>query len=222
MKKNQSSYGILVAALCVGVAVQYGTLRAQILDDRQESIAVIPGAVFEILAVHEFPDAQVSWVLTEDRTFLEAGRSAVFRVRLTKPGTYTLDGGVFSPSQSVRLRKKMEIVVKADAATPAEGDTSHVGRDRSVASAVATALPSELVRTTPPLQGDTVVMRPDGILTLMPLRAGDTLNLDADTERDSHGDGDPANDADGESTFFRTDGTPLRLWFASPKDQRSL
>ena len=33
MKKNQSSYGILVAALCVGVAVQYGTLRAQILDE---------------------------------------------------------------------------------------------------------------------------------------------------------------------------------------------
>lgn len=213
MKKNSFFSGVLPLAILVGVAVQYGTMSAQLINPAEESLTITPGTVYEIFAVSDIPDAQVSWVLTQDRNFVEAGRNPVFRTRLTVPGNYTLDGGVFSPTQNVRMRKTVQIIVKA-------ADPSAV--PQGTGGLLPPTAQVQLVKTNPPLLGTDVIITGDSLLTLSPLRTGAPLDLDIDAERDANADGNPANDPDGQTTYFRTYGTPLYLWFATPREKRLL
>ncbi|MBI3332151.1 PKD domain-containing protein [Candidatus Peregrinibacteria bacterium] len=209
MAPRSISHWVLLTLLVSGIAVGYDELYAQ---SQRETVTIAPGTVFEIIALTELPDAQVSWVLTEERTFLEAGRNRIFRTRLTKPGTYILDGGIFSALSDTRLRKTIEIIVR-----PQEGPLPLQG-----SGAAASAPTIRLVETTPSLRGENVVIAPEGILIVTPIRTGAPLILDVDTETDGNGDGNPANDRDSDGTFFQTDGTTLHLWMASQKPKRTM
>ena len=84
----------------------------------EQLLTMEAGTVFEILAVPDEADAQVSWVLTEERQFVEAGRDRIFRTRFAKTGNYILDAGVYSPTQKTGIRKTLRITVTTPTPLP--------------------------------------------------------------------------------------------------------
>lgn len=165
-----------------------------------ETIELAAGDIFEILPVHRVPDAAVSWILTQDRTFLQSSRTPVFRARLVQPGTYTLNAEISSQDGMTRIPRTFTLHLKPrdTFAVPPEADG--------------------LVSSDPPtLRGDFVVL-PAGRETVrfIPHTSRTPLNIDLDTSADSDGDGDPANDIANAETFFQLQKTPLTLWFTEP------
>ena len=176
----------------------------------EQLLTMEAGTVFEILAVPDEADAQVSCVLTEERQFVEAGRDRIFRTRFAKTGNYILDAGVYSPTQKTGIRKTLRITVTTP--TPLPTGTG------------ALETPEPLfVETVPALQGNGLVLKEEGsIFQIKGNPAAAPFTLDLNTAVDANGDGNPANDSDGEKTFFMTDGTPLHLWMVTPVTKRSI
>ncbi len=193
--------GIILALLVMATAGVPVALLAQTMAETRspdETVSVAEGGVFEISAQTDGQPAMVTWVLTRDRTFVEAGRERLFRVRLTQPGAYLLEAAADFPMSGQRVRKNILLDVQPQE-TPVSGQDS--------------------VRTVPPSIGGTVGLpEGSGILTLVP--SPDTqkpIVADTDTEADSDGDGANDNDDDTAGTLFSEEGNSLSLWFVFPR-----
>ncbi len=77
-----------VIALCAFL-LGFSPLQASAQSDSAdtETIELYVGDLLEILPIHTLPNASYAWILTENRTFVEASRQAVFRKRPITPGT---------------------------------------------------------------------------------------------------------------------------------------
>lgn len=167
-----------------------------------EAISLQVGDIFEILPVHDITDATYTWILTQDRTFLEASRAPSFRKRLIQPGTYTLYAEIASADGSRRTTRTIEL--EYTARQPRQPDSNSL-----------TASGNLLVTTVPAANADgKIAMLGDKQLVLLsPLNPDITpLSLDLDLNRDANGDGINDNDIQSSETFFHTDATPLYLW----------
>lgn len=173
-----------------------------------EKIVLRPGEVFEILGVGDAGE-EFSWVLTQNQTFLAAGRDRIFRTRLVQLGTYSLSATAELRARGTQERRLFTLSVEGTpTAAPAE--------DEGLAGSLAT--------TTPPLQGNRIIV-PSGtrVVTISPLASGpETIAIDANTDVDSNGDGDAGNDIDNERTLSFQEKTPLRLWFVRLRDEQHL
>jgi hypothetical protein len=181
----------------------------------QESWTMTVGSICEILADAGASDVQFSWVLTgPDGSFLQANRGALFRERFVEAGDYMLIGEAYKPNQSLMNRRSfgIHVVLPPESEPTIEGGL--LTSDGSAPFMRADAADTD---------GSIALTPSRETLLLTPLSGGNGLfSLDLDLQRDSDGDGDPANDHDERGTFFESDGTPLRIWFADPAESRSL
>ncbi len=211
--KTSSKTSWALATLTIAILGATISAGAQEMPEERQSMTITAGTVFEILGVGDARDTQFSWVLTKNREFIEAARGPIFRIRLAQPGTYLLQGGAFT-SESTLKRTSVSITI-----VPAEH--TEIGSGSSFSSQSPGA--ELLVATDPPLIRDAIPTGPDAdIVRLLPIAEDVELNLDIDNARDTDGDGDTQNDIDNPTTFFKTDGTPLALWFASDREKRIL
>lgn len=206
MERTTNRRRILLACI-VGAAAAWSTpLLAQIQDGQLipatrsipgEHVSVGVGDVFEIQAVTGIPDAEYAWVLTRERTFIEAGRQQVFRIRLTDPGTYLLEAGMQSPDRSLQERRTFSVDV-----LPRTGPTSSGG-----AAGAVSVSPT-------PVAGRIALGDRMRVITLTPNRSETFQRFFVDVD----GDGNPDN----AETYAATDGTPLFLWMASDALERTI
>ncbi len=213
MHNFRSITGCMALVLLMGMSVvATGPLPFVLAQDIQErhtapeTIGLKTGEVLEILAIADTEDAEpnYSWVLTQNQEFVEAGPNRIFRFRPTEPGDYLLEGAVYLPSQNARVRKSITLHV-----------VDRTPGDVPDASSVS------FLRTVPPAQnGNITLARNRDILTLTP---GDDsrgeLRLDVNTDTDTSGDGDRANDSDVSDALFTREGNTLRVWFATERER---
>lgn len=167
-----------------------------------EKVSLQVGDIFEILPIHNIDNATYTWILTQDRTFLEASRAPSFRKRFIQPGQYTLYAEIASQDGSTRYTRS--ITLDYSARQTGKSDTEKVTTSGSL-----------LVSTTPPANADgKIAMNADTqILLLTPVNPDvKPLALDLDLSRDGDGDGKNDNDIQSGETFFHTDATPIYLW----------
>jgi PKD repeat protein len=167
-----------------------------------ENISLFVGDIFEILPVHDIANATYTWILTQDRTFLEASRAPSFRKRLIQPGQYTLYAEIVAADGSRHLTRTIALDYAArqpgqsvPPATAPNGNALVVTEPTATADGKIAMAPGEqLVRLTP--------VNPE----ITP------LSLDLDLNRDADGDGNNENDIQSSETFFHSDATPIYLW----------
>ncbi len=186
---------------------------AQVLEagsePAQQSMTLTVGDILEILPLHTVKDAKYAWILTQDRSFIEAQRTSVYRTRLTQPGNYTLFAEISGAEASSTIRRTFLLTVSAKETMP----------DGANPIPVSGGSGETLVTTDPKAGPEARIIVPQGheTLTLIPLDADrKPLALDLDTQTDSNGDGTANNDVDDANTYFQTNAIPLTLWFASP------
>src|SRR6185436_2559408 len=134
--------------------------------------------------------------------FLEGGTTQTFRYRPIQPGNYTLFGDISSGEGAQHLQRTFRFEVKTRDKVPPVTDTSTSGSG------------AQLVTTEPRMQADGSVTMPTSqeLLKLTPLNTDlKNIALDTDTQVDSDGDGNPANDVQNTNTFFQSDSTPIYL-----------
>ena len=178
-----------------------------------EQIELSVGDILEILPAHNIINASYSWILTQDRTFIQAGRAPEFRARLIQPGTYTLIADITSPDSVQRIHKTFTITMRQRTKPAGTG------------TAAQTASGNTLVHTIPSLDRNKHLVLQDGhaLVRLDPLSTDiQPLALDLDTTRDSDGNGNPGDDVDDRDTFFQTYASPLTIWFTEPVTERTM
>lgn len=177
--------------------------------DAEETITLRVGDVFEIAADPGTQDATYSWILTQERTFIEAGRDRLFRYRFVQSNEYILRADVVIGSTGERRQKTLKIDVQAQSDVPA-GATYPAGTGASIAG----VLPA------PDTNGRIVLRSDQRVIQLTPIRTDvSPIALDLDAQRDTDGDGNPGNDIDDTDTYFHTYGRPLWVWIARPLTQ---
>lgn len=190
------SSAVLAAILMIG-----GTVPALAQDPAvaQENIDLFVGDIFEIIPSHGLPDATYTWILTQDRTFIEAGRAQTFRKRLITPGRYTLYAEISGGGQNLSRTFVLDYKARVPGQQPV----------------TATGSAGALVRTSPASdeQGRAVLAESSQLIRLDPVNPDmRPIVADLDLTRDTNADGDPQNDIDTELTFFQSDATPLYVW----------
>ncbi len=173
----------------------------------QEDVQLRVGDIFEIIADPGTDGAAYSWILTQERAFIEASREQRFRYRFVQEKTYTLRAEVMIGD--VRTQRIIGITVVPQDGTPLQ-------------PAIPGGTGAMLVGTLPhPDPNGRIVLKPEQrILQLSPVRTDLTpLALDLDTARDTDGDGNPGNDVDAADTYFHSYGRSLWVWFARPLEQ---
>jgi PKD repeat protein len=194
-------------------AQQASTNSTTTPQNTTESIALTVGDILELLPSTSIQSPTYSWILTQDRTFMQAGRSDTFRYRFIQPGNYSLIAEVQSADQSTTINRIFTITAKArdrgDAGisdTPAVTDTG------------STAL-TGIVKIDPPMDINQRVILGSNqqLIKLTPINPDvKPLSLDLDTAKDTDGDGNPSNDIDDKGTFFQLYADPLYVWFTDP------
>ncbi len=163
------------------------------------------GDVFEILADPGQDDANVSWILTLDRAFIQASREKTFRYRFVQNKTYTLRAEAELPSGE-RLERTFKIEV-----------LSQEELDNPAVTVAGTGAALIGVIPEPDSNGRVILSDDQRLIRLVPLSRDVTpLSLDIDSTRDSDGDGNMENDADSTGTFFHSDAESLWIWIAGP------
>lgn len=182
---------------------------------QQESWSLAAGSVFEILATHPRADVEFSWSLTKaDGSFLQADRGPLFRERFVESGDYTLRTEVMTPDRSPITQRTFILHVTPPSAEPSAPP---------MGVSVTTGTPFFGTDITPAADGTIALGENRQTLLLTPFATGMArFAIDLDNTRDTNRDGDPTDDADTQGTFFESDGTPLRLWFADPMTDRSI
>ncbi len=178
----------------------------------QEITVLLVGEILEIQPVHTLLNPSYSWILTQDRTFIQAGRTEAFRYRFIQPGTYTLIAEIEAGDQSTRMRRTFIFDVRPR--MPGQ----------MIDTPIAASGSSMLVSTVPALDGNRVILEENSALVrLLPINPDvRPLALDLNVFADSDGDGIPNNDIDNDGTFFQSDASPLYVWFASPLASQSM
>lgn len=170
-----------------------------------EKISLQVGDIFEILPIHAIDNATYTWILTQDRTFLEASRAPSFRKRLIQPGQYTLFAEIASQDGSKRFTRSITLDYAA----------REIGKTETKSMTVTGAT---LVSTSPAAtaNGKIAMDAETQILLLTPINLDITpLSLDLDLHRDNDGDGKNDNDIQARETFFHTDATPIYIWITN-------
>lgn len=193
----------LVLTLAVSMALIQGG-RAQLSGQNaartpDETIEIEAGDVFEILAKSDDPTAEAVWVLTQDRTFIEATRNAVFRTRQIQPGEYLLDGTIREPMLDRDIRRIFLLRI-----------VPHVPKDPTntppqTGEIVSTMPRSEQGVITLPENFHVVRFTPDPAIT-----AHFAVVLDAAAAQAS---------PDNIDTYSYSEASPLFVWFAEPRDR---
>lgn len=179
----------------------------------QETINLLVGDIVEILPSHSLVDPTYTWILTQDRTFIEAGRAPIFRKRLIQPGRYSLYAEISSSDKSTHITRTFILDYKAR--QPGE-----VAMTPPAAQGSAT-----IVATNPPLGSAQQVVLPADkqLLQLIPINPEvRPLALDLNGAVDYDNDGNSGNDIQSDLTFFQTDASPLFIWFAEPVSDTTL
>lgn len=179
--------------MVLGMGAAGNFARAQIISQNEE-IRLPLGSVLEILVQEGSPESQYAWVLSLDRTFLQAGRGRSFRTRFAQAGRYLLNAEVLSPGRSA-IRAFFTIVIE-------EGE-----RYTSVGTgAILSTEPQDI-------QGRIGIAEDRHLVTVRPTPGAlDRITLDADTAVDEDGDGNPRNDRSADGTFLSSDHLPIFLW----------
>jgi hypothetical protein len=138
-------------------------------------------------------------VLTQDRTFIEATRNAVFRTRQIQPGEYLLDGTIREPMLDRDIRRIFLLRI-----------VPHVPKDPAAAGSnngeiVATMPRNEQGVITLPENFHVVRFTPDPAIT-----AHFAVVLDAAAAQAS---------PDNIDTYSYSEASPLFVWFAEPRDR---
>lgn len=211
----RTSSAVAVFALLFALST---LVRAQ--DSLQEDIALTVGDILEILPANSFANPVHSWILTQDRTFLQAARTPSFRYRFIQPGSYSLIAEIRSGDGTQSVRRTFSISTRAREA----GDVVIGSAPVTPVTTSNTEL-SGIVKLDPPMDQNARVILPDHhlLLKLSPLSM-DTkpLSLDLDTTVDADLDGNPGNDVQNQGTFFQLYAEPLMIWFTEPLQSRSL
>jgi PKD repeat protein len=198
---------------------QAPVISAQSMENTamQETLELYVGDIFEIIPVHGLQNASYTWILTQDRTFIEASRSQVFRKRPITPGIYSLYAEISSADQSQHITRTFLLNFKPR--VPGQQIDTIAGSGAMVGSG------GMLVGTMPMLGKNNSVVLPSSkqLLRIDPVsRDLAPLAADLDLMTDTEVDGNPANDIDTKQTFFQTDATPLYVWLTQPKSQHSM
>lgn len=178
----------------------------------QETISLLVGDIVEILPSHSITDPSFTWILTQDRTFIEAGRAPIFRKRLIQPGRYSLYAEISSGDKSINITRTFILDYKA----------RQPGQIPATPAAQGNAM---IVVTNPTLGSAEQVVLPEGkqLLQLIPINQEvRPLALDLNSAIDNDQDGNPANDIQSDLTFFQTDASPIFIWFAEPVSDTTL
>lgn len=199
---------VLTTVVVTSAAITGGSHLLAQTSGNIEQLVLSRGTFFEIIADHAIPQAQQSWVLTQDQTFLEAGRQAVYRTRFAEVGTFALRLDLKSVTTEERATRTLTIEiaaknVQADSQSPDSGN---------------------LAQTSPAIDehGRTIPAASQSVIALIPLPGVSKLSLDMDILRDSNADGNPENDNDTQETYFSQRSTPLYLWLESPVREKTL
>jgi len=202
---------LCITSLCAPASAAF----AQEDASAQEALELYVGDIFEILPVHPLTDATYTWILTQDRNFIEAGRAQTFRKRLITPGRYTLYAEISSADQSQHYTRTFVLDFKPR--TPGQPVLPPVSSGSTVSTSLVRTVPAQdsNMRVVVPMQSQLVKLEPLNP-DVRPVVA------DLDLSRDTDGDSNPSNDIDTELTFFQTDATPLYVWITEPLTTRTL
>ena len=166
------------------------------------------GAVFEMIVDHDIPDPTYNWSFSKENTFLQAGRSEVFRVRLVQNGSYFLNAEVRNSTNTESYKKRFHILVTESAPIPQKSGPAD--------SLLVTTVPARDAENRLVLHGNVE------ILQLIPRKGEEkVLRLDLNDAVDSDGDGDKTNDQNVATTFFSTKHSPLHIWLTKPEEAKS-
>jgi len=177
----------------------------------EERVVLRAGDVFDMIADPGVNDATYSWILTQERTFIEAGRERMFRYRFVQEQTYTLRAEVVLATGERRQRTfVIEILAQGDASI---SPVYPAGTGASLAGTIPA----------PDTNGRVVLTPAQHLIQLSPVRADlSPLALDIDAARDTDGDGNTENDVDNTDTYFHSFGRSLWIWFARPISRTDL
>ncbi|HVW67274.1 MAG TPA: PKD domain-containing protein [Candidatus Peribacteraceae bacterium] len=202
-------------------SLQQGQVTSAITASTTETVNLMVGDIFEVLPTSDIQNPTYSWILTQDRTFIQAGRAPTFRVRLVQPGTYTLIAEIDAQDLSQRITRTFTINAQPR-------PLGKIGADQQGGTG-ATIMPAgsgtELVATDPQMtpRGNVILGSNQQLVKLVPINPDlKPLSLDVNTAVDSNGDGNPSNDVDNQDTFFQSYASPLYVWFASPLTTRTM
>jgi PKD repeat protein len=192
MNIRTSSIASILAVVTIagsGVLAQLGT--------GTEVLTVPVGGIFEMQSVGG--QGATSWVLTQNGEFIEANRDAVFRTRISQPGSFQLSAETSVNNEAIR---KTFILSVLDRKPGYEENTTN-------SNAIATYIPA--------MQHGTIPLgRSTDVIKITPERKDvKVIAIDTDTSTDSNNDGNPENDDDTKNTLFRSEGNPLYLWIAN-------
>lgn len=211
----------LLSAQSMPVFAQDALMQTQMAaqaDNGTEQLTLVVGDILEILPSHTIQSPAYSWILTQDRTFLQAARTSTFRYRFIQPGTYSLIGEITSADGQTRVLRTF--VITAKARTP-----GNVAVGTSSSAATGDSALTGLVKIDPPMDtNQRVILRENQqLLKLSPLTQElKPLSLDLDASKDTDNDGNATNDVENQGTFFQLYAEPLSIWFADPITTRTL
>lgn len=178
----------VLALLITGIAASMQMVEAQSAPET-EKLSLPPGSVFEVLAQEGAPQTRYAWVLSLERTFLQAGRGRAFRTRFTQAGRYLLSAEVVAPAGKA-IRRSFAITVGGEPETPSASETV----PPNLNGAMVLGAEQRLIRIRP-----TAEMLQD-------------ITLDADLSVDENGDGNAENDPSAAGTFLVSESLPIYLW----------
>ncbi|TSD00204.1 MAG: hypothetical protein Greene101449_290 [Candidatus Peregrinibacteria bacterium Greene1014_49] len=183
------------ALLFVGIVAGKQMVDAQ-STPATEKISLPLGSVFEVLAQEGAPQTQYAWVLSYERTFLQAGRGRSLRTRFAQPGRYLLSAEV-APPGGKSIRQSFAITVVSGT------------EDLSGSGTALETVPGNL-------NGAIVVTEEQRLVSIRPTPGMlADITLDADLSVDEDADGNAENDRSAEGTYLISDGLPLFLWITS-------
>ncbi len=207
------SLGATPIAMAQGNAESSSTASAA--ESGTEDIDLFVGDILEILPSVGIANPTYSWILTQDRTFLQASRAPKFTARLIQPGNYTLLAEIASGDGSTKINRTFEITMRPRDGTTGSPPAPEVTGTGSV----------NLVSTFPAMDSNkhVILKTTKQLVRLDPLNPDlKPLALDLDASQDSDGDGNPRNDLDDRDTFFQTYASPVTIWFTTPITTRTM
>jgi hypothetical protein len=196
----------LLLAIAMAIAIGDRAL-AQSPDEQpapvpQETIQFYVGDIFEILGTSDRFDMQYAWVLSKDKTFIQASRSNSFRVRLVQPAVYRLDVAAGLSDGTITAQRTFLLNIK-----PRPEAETETGALAPIAAS------GTLVTTDPMLFGTTAAVQPGRqVVKLTPAR-DDIAHLSAVMAA-----GGVQQDL-APSTFFASGQASLYLWLSAPASE---
>ncbi len=199
-----------LAVLTLGLVVTAVSVRAQA---EPMTISIDAGDVFEMTLDANMPQPEYSWILTRDRAFLSAQRTAFFQTRQSMPGTYVLDVSTQDSINRMSDYHAFNLVMRAPSAT---GTVPTPSQD--VLAAVLETEP-------PAVNGTFPVSTKGSVIKFVTAKSTGQIarySLDLDGSTDSDGDGNPENDRDNQQTIGEKDGTPLYVYMTPRAGSRKI